>query len=183
MIKIIFAFLAGAVIGSGVGYAVCRHICEKEIQSVKEVYHTKNTEQLTETEKPVREEPVKTKPATKLNKTEVDRINKILDDLDYASENTAEQEDIVRPYQINPDEFGEDETYGQAMLDYYADGTVVDDEGCILTNSSIRNLIGNNVGDMFNQTDEDVIYIRNPAVMVDYMINRNDEPYYKDGKA
>ncbi len=181
MIKIIFAFLAGAIVGSVSGYAVCRRICEKEIESVKEMYHAKSVQQPAEKNPYAGKREEAIKPQTELKKSEVERINKILDDMDY-SESSKGDDEIMKPFQINPDEFGEDDAYGQAMLEYYSDGTIVDDEDCVLTRTSIRNLLGPDIHAMFNDTDEDVIYVRNPAVMVDYMITRNDETYYKDGQ-
>lgn len=178
MIKLIFAFIAGALVGSASGYAVCRRLCEKEIQSVKEMYGARSVQPLMDEPKQETVRRTETNPKA-LKKAEVERINKILDDMDY-NKNVEQEDDTVKPFQINPDEFGEDEAYGQAMLDYYLDGTIVDDEDCVLTNISIKNLVGTGVGDMFDQTDEDVIYIRNPTVMIDYMITRVDEPYYKD---
>ena len=79
------------------------------------------------------------------------------------------------PYVIPPDQFGEFDDYDTISLMYYADGTLCDDNDEILEDPD--NVVGPGATDHFGEYDDDVVYVRNDRLKVDYEILRSLKTY------
>ena len=72
------------------------------------------------------------------------------------------------PYTITPDEFGENESYQQINLTYYADGKLADEDDRII--EDIDGEIGFDNLDKFGEYEDDALFIRNDFYRCDYEI-------------
>ena len=61
--------------------------------------------------------------------------------------------------------FGEIESYDQVCLDYYSDGTITDELGDILTDEEIEERLTQDVVELFNECDDDSIFVRNDILI------------------
>lgn len=82
--------------------------------------------------------------------------------------------DRIEPYIINPDEFGDNDDYSTKTWMYYADFTVTDEEGEIV--SDAQNHIGDALTDLI-QSGDNSIYVRNDNNKCDYEIIKSDMRY------
>lgn len=82
--------------------------------------------------------------------------------------------DHIEPYIINPDEFGDNDEYSTKTWMYYADFTVTDEEGEIV--SDAQNHIGDALTDLI-QSGDNSIYVRNDNNKCDYEIIKSDMRY------
>lgn len=82
--------------------------------------------------------------------------------------------DRIEPYVINPDEFGDNDDYSTKTWMYYADFTVTDEEGEIV--SDAQNHIGDALTDLI-QSGDNSIYVRNDNNKCDYEIIKSDMRY------
>lgn len=82
--------------------------------------------------------------------------------------------DRIEPYVINPDEFGDNDNYSTKTWMYYADFTVTDEEGEIV--SDAQNHIGDALTDLI-QSGDNSIYVRNDNNKCDYEIIKSDMRY------
>lgn len=80
-----------------------------------------------------------------------------------------------KPYVVSPDEFGEADGYDIITLNYYADGVVADD-----WNDPIEDIgatIGEDFASHYGEYEEDVVYVRNDRLKVEYEILRSNLRY------
>lgn len=177
--KAIFAFFAGAAIGSAVTWKLVKtkyeHKADEEIASVREYYAEREKPDQAPEEQ--REEPAAT-PTIKrtTEKPDLFEYARQIKESGYVTSDTHEtekgEEGNVRsdvPYAITQDEYGEIDDYDNASLTLYEDGTLVDEWGDVVHN--VDELIG---PDALTSSDEDPedVYIRNDLTKTDYEIIR-----------
>lgn len=168
--------------GAGIGVAATQQyfkkkyeqIAQEEIRSIKEKYSKKDS---------------------KLNNDESIDENPTPDDFDeetheeyesiisengytnYSRIHEAKEKDYItsEPYVISPDEFGEDETYTQISLTYYADGVLADDKNDPIEN--IDDIVGMDSLTHFGEYEDDSVFVRNERLKCDYEILLDEQSY------
>ena len=160
-------FTLGAAAGSLLTWKIVeekyKKIADEEIQSVKDMY--KN-----------RENQIKELKETK------DEYETLVENLSYSnSENDEEYtvkvelgEEVIEPFVIDPNEFGEMPGYDTESWSYLPDGVVTDEEGGIVTD--YESIIGD-VAIHFGEYDDDSVYVRNDNNKCDYEILRYYKPF------
>lgn len=96
---------------------------------------------------------------------------------DYTSVSNTEKkgEDSVRPYIIEPEEYGMMEGYELCSLTYYADGVLADDVDDPI--EDVDEVVGNDSLTHFGDYEPDAVYVRNDKRQTDYEILRVNENY------
>lgn len=192
-------FTAGVVIGSLVTWKVIKtkyeDIAQKEIDSVKEEY----TRLMVSMKKKLNDSVT-----YKDDNNEDDRSEKDTDNIDdsimtnyneivksYRSsddeENTQNEKEgeekeedndgvsyMEAPYVISPDDFGSVPGYNVEPLDYFADGILADGWGVEL---DIAETIGEDAINHFGDYDDDVVYVRNEQIKLEYEVTRDPRTY------
>lgn len=133
---------------------------EKEEEPKKDIFENHSTEELAQTD--IREY------AARLAENGY---------TDYANLSTNEKkgEDIVRPYIIEPEQYGEIEDYDLASLTYYADGVLADDVDDRI--EDVDNVVGTESLTHFGDYEPDAVFVRNDERKTDYEILRVNENY------
>ena len=92
-------------------------------------------------------------------------------------EERTDMEDMVAPYTITPDEFG-DTGYEKTCLTMYANGFIEDDYGDLMDEDDVERLLGGEDNlKMMGEFEPDLLYIRNENYRVDYEIARDLNDY------
>ena len=173
MVVGVFAFVAGAAVGSLITWKVTKtkyeRIAQEEIDSVKEVFTVRKSDESSE-EKDAEPEP-KTKTQKYVNKL------KELEYGDVEEINEEGDEFPVRPYVISPDEFGERIGYETVSLTYYEDGILTDEADEIIRN--VDDVVGEDSLTHFGEYEDDSVFVRNEDLKLDFEILR-DVRNYKD---
>lgn len=183
--KAIFAFIAGAAIGSVATWQIVKkkyeQMAQEEIQEVRDFYsskrpHYEGPESSDEAKKEVAPHIVEEKPDI------MEYAARLKDEgyTDYSTtkpmpERTAVANVTDGPVTIPPEEFGEIEGYGKVSLMYYADGVLADDIDRVVDN--IGETVGEDFADHFGEYEDDSVYIRNDARKCDYEILRSLKTY------
>lgn len=177
-------FAVGAGIGSAVTWKVLKtkyeQIIQEEIDSVKAVYGKLHTttpveEELAEPEKPVEKTGVAGLKAYDDLISKVGYVN-YSDHKQKAEEGGLESVEIDKPYQISPDEFGNENEYDCKYLTYYEDGVLVYDE----TDDEVDDvgqIVGFDFFKYFGTYEDDIVWIRNDALECDYEITADHRNY------
>lgn len=195
----VLMFALGAAAGSLITWKLLekkyKDLADEEIESVVERF--KNREKarriLNDFEHVVAYNDAPNEDLTKPNKEETKDYHKMVQDLEYDySYDYSDDPDItitkmddgsiwmgptpdhIEPYIINPDEFGDNDEYSTKTWMYYADFTVTDEEGEIV--SDAQNHIGDALTDLI-QSGDNSIYVRNDNNKCDYEIIRSDMRY------
>lgn len=182
----IFAFAAGAAIGSIVAWKVLDAKYEKrvqeEIKSVKEAFSKKTVTSVEETvEEDVEEEQEDT--INKYEKPDIFEYASKIEEQGYTNYSTNKTEkppvepvatDYNKPFIIPPEEFGEYEDYLVESLTYFSDGILAYDSGEII--EDIDDFVGL---DSLKELDEynDAVYVRNDNAFTDYEILLSERKY------
>ena len=113
------------------------------------------------------------------NKVFFDRYTEILKGYTSSQEeclnDNANESTNDKPYVVSPDEFGDADDYDIITLNYYADGVVADD-----WNDPIEDIgatIGEDFASHYGEYEEDVVYVRNDRLKVEYEILRSNLRY------
>lgn len=176
-IKLIFAFIAGAAVGSAVTWKLVKtkyeRIANEEIASVKEVFsrRTKDAEVLAEETKPT---DVEEKPTIQEIKEYVD----VIKDAGYNNDTQKGGEVSMSggdPYTIMPEEVGTMDGYDLIDLTYYADGVLEDENYEIVVD--VAETVGVESLNSFGEYDDDVVFVRNDKRKTDYEIVRDPRNY------
>lgn len=194
----VIIFAAGAVIGSLVAWKLTKTRYEKimieEEQSLREYYNKKvkviedtatdlhdsyqrrEDELRKKLEEETEKEPEIVQDMDELHDKEFDRYAEILKDHKYSQEEPCfDAGTNGKPYVVSPDEFGEADGYDIITLNYYADGVVADD-----WNDPIEDIgatIGEDFASHYGEYEEDVVYVRNDRLKVEYEILRSNLRY------
>jgi hypothetical protein len=95
-----------------------------------------------------------------------------------------EVDDVIKPYVISPDEFGEIDGYAEITLTYYADGYLTDDQDELV--EDVDGTVGYKSLEHFGDYEDDAVHVRNDNLKADYEILldvrdyadiRNSRPY------
>lgn len=155
-------------------------IAEEEIESVRELYRSKNDEEIddqpqeTDKEESVVEENLSVREyATMLNQQGYTNYANI--ENDDSIEKNAEGVDVKKPYVIQPEQFGELDDYEIISLTYYADKFLTDDADELI--EDVEALIGRDSLSTFGQFEEDAVYVRNDRLKCDYEILADTRNY------
>lgn len=180
-IKLAFAFIAGAAIGSAVTWKIVKtkyeRIANEEIASVKEVFsrRAKDTE-VVEHNETTDEVSTKTedKPTIQEIKEYVDIVKNTgyNNDAQKGGETTTSDGD---PYTIMPEEVGVMDGYDLIDLTYYADGVLEDENYEVVVD--VAETVGVESLDSFGEYDDDVVFVRNDKRKTDYEIVRDPRNY------
>lgn len=172
----LFIFVAGAITGSLVTYAIYKQQVVEKINADLECYHNtiindyKPTDDVSKQNNESTELIVKSDEKNNSVDTFKTAYNKICNDNSYVKKG----EDMKRePYAIEPDEYGDYIDYDQIELTYFADGILVDD----MTDEilDIKSTVGEFFYDHFGENDDpDTIYIRNDELRKEYEIAKDD---------
>ena len=162
-----FMFVTGAVIGSVVTWKLVKtkyeQIAQEEIESVREVYGMSSKK-----EEIVEEE---------TEEDTVEDYKSIVDELGYTENIEKEEDDVMEPYVIAPEEYDEN-GYDTVSLYYYEDGVLEN----AITREVVENasvLVGDDFADHFGEYEEDSVFIRNDRLKTDFEILR-DGGYYSE---
>lgn len=191
MLKKVFIFALGATAGSLVTWKLIdekyKKLAEEEIQSVVEYYE--NKEKCEEhIEKVVVKESDKNPWGMNYAKPneEKEEYNKQVEDLGYTTEIfqtpdgievVPSTNDVVRPYVIAPEEFGE---FGSTRcLTYYSDFVLVDEDNDIVIDPEA--LIGDALAH-FGEYEDDCVHVRNESLEIDFEILKSEDSFTEINK-
>ena len=192
----VLMFALGAAVGSLITWKLLekkyKDLADEEIESVVERFKNREKEErhiLNDFEHVVAYNDAPNEDLTKPNKEEKKDYHKMVQDLEYDYSDDPDititkmddgsiwmgpTPDRIEPYIINPDEFGDNDEYSTKTWMYYADFTVTDEEGEIV--SDAQNHIGDALTDLI-QSGDNSIYVRNDNNKCDYEIIRSDMRY------
>ena len=177
----IVAFIFGAAAGSVITWFVTKKhyekIAQEEIDSVKEVFSKRHDKIESE---PESEQPEESDADISEDEPEEDWDQETeLEYLQIASQYdddlTIEERSKAKPVIISPDEFGEDHSYDQIELVYYADGILADERDII---SNIADIVGEDFESHFGEYEDDSVYIRNDRLRSEYAIIKDERSFY-----
>ncbi len=193
-------FAAGAAVGSAVTWFALKkyyaRLAQEEIDDVIKTFSDGSAEQDSseETSSSDDEEELpqpRTECAGQINWDELEDLPEEEDDdeeegdtyatliNDYTTEKGGAKGMGTKPYVISPYDFGEIDDYSQIELTYYADGTLEDDEGHIITD--IDELIGPDALNTFGEYEDDSVFVRNEYLRTDFQILK-DYRRYEDAR-
>lgn len=183
---LVSTFIFGAAIGSFATYKALKdryeQITQEEINSIKEDYRKAKQELINKDINAQKEVAKKS-----LDKPDIKEYTKTIEKLKYSnyfksnnSNNLTEgpdPKDMSDPYVIDPEEYGEDETYDQITLTYYSDGVLADEN--VEEVENVDGIIGLDSLDSFGQYESDAVHVKNDRTRTYYEILR-DERNYQD---
>ena len=195
--KVIFAFVAGVVVGAAASCKYFKTKYEKRYQnerdSLVEYFGGNKPEDIVT----VKESPVEkpTKPdVTARDISDYEARIKTAGYTDYTAfshkEEAKEETTYKKPYVIPPEELGGsegDEDYNIYCFTYYADGVLADDADMRV--EDIENVVGLDFADHIGEYEDDAVHIRNERLRCDYEILRDlrkysdvleDKPYLRE---
>lgn len=183
----VFIFVLGAAAGSLLTWKIVeekyKRIADEEIQSVKDAYKNRD-----KTVKELTNE--KTKVANvsdwTMNEVKIEderEYANIVEGLSYSKQEEDDEryivkvdvgEEVIEPFVIEPEDFGEMPGYDTESWSYHIDGIVTDEEGEIVTD--YESVVGD-IEKHFGEHDDDSVYVRNDNNKCDYEILRYYKPY------
>ena len=200
--KVIFAFVAGAVVGA---VASCKYFqtkyekrYQRERDSLVEYFGGNKPEDIvtvkeSEEHRIAVEKPVKPQ-VTARDIADYEARIKNSGYVDYTEfsrkEKHKEEVTYKKPYVIPPEELGGtegDDDYNIYSFTYYADGVLADDADMRV--EDIENVVGLDFADHFDEYEDDAVHIRNERLRCDYEILRDlrkysdvleDKPYLRE---
>lgn len=169
----LFIFVAGAALGSFVTWKLLRdkyeQIAQDEIDSVKEVFAKKescdNEEPVLAEESEHNEKPSIIEYAAKLQENGYTNYS---DSENKAIVHKEENDSVLEPYVISPEEFGEIEEYDKVSLTYYADHVLADDNDDAI--EDVDDVVGTESLSHFGEYEDDSVFVRNDRLKCDYEI-------------
>lgn len=175
-------FIIGAASGATVAWYLLKDkyetLAQEEIDSVKEVFARREQEMKDETVKRNVAEGIKdsdrTKPdlkeyAEQLKKNGYTRYS----DLSAYDEGVSDKQ--TKPYVIPPEQFGDDESYDQISLTYYADGVLADENDEVI--DDVEETVGIESLNHFGEYEDDSVFVRNDTRKCDYEILLDQRTY------
>lgn len=177
MQKVIF-FALGVTAGSLITWKLVdekyKRLAAEEIDAVREYYKNKDKEK----KEALVEKYIET---NKVDNT-VTEYSKAVSDLGYSVnkhtnyiEPEKESEDeMVEPYIISPDEFGETQYFENKNWTYYADFVLVDEDDDIVVD--YENIIGDAL-EHFGEFEDDAVHVRNENLMCDIEILKDEKTF------
>ena len=177
--------ILGAAIGSGITYILMKKKCDAQISEayheMKEHLETKSSNSVKENNEKRDNEIKKEEDVVVLNA--VDTTNKKSEPTDYTSYSKKDRKEERTTSLITSERFSNEEPeYEKITLSYFdVDGILADDYGDTV---DIESSIGKKGPEYFELLHEDVIYIRNDSLKIDYEIALEHGAYsdvFEDG--
>lgn len=180
-------FVLGAISGGAVTYFITKKKFEEraqaEIESVKEYFTVPKVELKKDD---IAKEPIEEKKdviaeqATK--KPSLTEYAKKLKDggyINYSDRNVNPEKDekiesSMKPEVIDPNEYGDDETYDQVSLTLYSDGVLADEDDTIL---NINEVVGEGNLDRMGEYEDDALHVKNNVRKVYYEVLADERSY------
>ena len=85
--------------------------------------------------------------------------------------------EVIVPYVITPEQFGEYNEYGTKTLTYYADNVLTDEIDNPITSDEMITMIGPDALDHFGEYEDDSVYIRDEINEMDYEILKSEKKF------
>lgn len=188
--KNLLCFVAGAAVGSVVTWKLIekkyKDLADEEIESVIETFKNRKPritkDEVKETvEKVINkwkdpketvEDIVTAERYSIKNEEEIDE-----DDESNYTIDVDNDDEVVTPYVITPEEFGEYNEYGTKTLTYYADNVLTDEIDNPITSEEMITMIGPDALDHFGEYEEDSVYIRDEMNEMDYEILKSEKKF------
>ena len=188
--KNLLYFVAGAAIGSVVTWKLIekkyKDLADEEIESVIETFKNRKPritkDEVKETvEKVINkwkepketvEDIVTTERYSIENEEEIDE-----DDESNYTVNVDNDDEVITPYVITPEEFGEYNEYGTKTLTYYADNVLTDEIDNPITSDEMITMIGPDALDHFREYEDDSVYVRDEMNEMDYEILKSEKKF------
>ena len=188
--KNLLCFVAGAAIGSVVTWKLIekkyKDLADEEIESVIETFkHRKqritkdNVKETVEKvinkykePKEIVEDIVTAERYSIENEEEIDE-----DDESNYTVDIDNDIEVITPYVITPEQFGEYNEYGTKTLTYYADNVLTDEIDNPITSEEMVTMIGPDALDHFGEYEDDSVYIRDEINEMDYEILKSEKKF------
>ena len=188
--KNLLCFVAGAAIGSVVTWKLIekkyKDLADEEIESVIETFKNRkpritkdNVKETVEKvinkykePKEIVEDIVTSERYSIENEEEIDE-----DDESNYTVNIDNDIEVVTPYVITPEQFGEYNEYGTKTLTYYADNVLTDEIDNPITSEEMVTMIGPDALDHFGEYEDDSVYIRDEMNEMDYEILKSEKKF------
>ena len=188
--KNLLYFVAGAAIGSVVTWKLIekkyKDLADEEIESVIETFKNRkpritkdNVKETVEKvinkykePKEIVEDIVTSERYSIENEEEIDE-----DDESNYTVNIDNDIEVVTPYVITPEQFGEYNEYGTKTLTYYADNVLTDEIDNPITSEEMETMIGPDALDHFGEYEDDSVYIRDEMNEMDYEILKSEKNF------
>ena len=188
--KNLLCFVAGAAIGSVVTWKLIekkyKDLADEEIESVIETFKNRkpritkdNVKETVEKvinkckePKEIVEDIVTAERYSIENEEEIDE-----DDESNYTVNVDNDDEVVTPYVITPEEFGKYNEYGTKTLTYYADNVLTDEIDNPITSEEMITMIGPDALDHFGEYEDDSVYIRDEMNEMDYEILKSEKTF------
>ena len=188
--KNLLCFVSGAAIGSVVTWKLIekkyKDLADEEIESVIETFKNRKP-RITKDDvkekvekvinkykepKEIVEDIVTTERYSIENEEEIDE-----DDESNYTVNVNNDVEVVTPYVITPEQFGEYNEYGTKTLTYYADNVLTDEIDNPITSEEMVIMIGPDALDHFGEYEDDSVYIRDEMNEMDYEILKSEKKF------
>lgn len=188
--KNLLCFVAGAAIGSVVTWKLIekkyKDLADEEIESVIETFKNRkpritkdNVKETVEKvinkykePKEIVEDIVTSERYSIENEEEIDE-----DDESNYTINVDNDVEVITPYVITPEQFGEYNEYGTKTLTYYADNVLTDEIDNPITSDEMVIMIGPDALDHFGEYEDDSVYIRDETNEMDYEILKSEKMF------
>ena len=188
--KNLLFFVAGAAIGSVVTWKLIekkyKDLADEEIESVKETFKNRKSR--------ITKDEVKETVEKVINKWKEPKetVEDIVTYEGYYTEDEEETEEddesnytvdvdpgveVIVPYVITPEQFGEYDEYGTKTLTYYADNVLTDEIDNPITSDEMITMIGPDALDHFGEYEDDSVYIRDETNEMDYEILKSEKMF------
>ena len=188
--KNLLCFVTGAAIGSVVTWKLIekkyKDLADEEIESVIETFKNRKPR--------ITKDNVKETVEKVINKYKEPKetVEDIVTAEGYSIENKEETEEddesnytvdvdpgveVIVPYVITPEQFGEYSEYGTKTLTYYADNVLTDEIDNPITSEEMETMIGPDALDHFGEYEDDSVYIRDEMNEMDYEILKSEKMF------
>lgn len=188
--KNLLCFVTGAVIGSVVTWKLIekkyKDLADEEIESVIETFKNRKPR--------ITKDEVKETVEKVINKWKdpKETVEDIVTAERYSIENEEEIDEddesnytidvdpgveVITPYVITPEQFGEYNEYGTKTLTYYADNVLTDEIDNPITSDEMVTMIGPDALDHFGEYEDDSVYIRDETNEMDYEILKSEKMF------
>lgn len=188
--KNLLFFVAGAAVGSVITWKLIekkyKDLADEEIESVIETFKNRkpritkdNVKETVEKvinkykePKEIVEDIVTAERYSIENEEEIDE-----DDESNYTVNIDNDDAVITPYVIEPEQFGEYNEYGTKTLTYYADNVLTDEIDNPITSDEMVTMIGPDALDHFGEYEDDSVYIRDEMNEMDYEILKSEKKF------
>lgn len=188
--KNLLCFVTGAAIGSLVTWKLIekkyKDLADEEIESVIETFKNRKPR--------ITKDNVKETVEKVINKYKEPKetVEDIITAEGYSIENEEEIDEddesnytvdvdpgveVIVPYVITPEQFGEYNEYGTKTLTYYADNVLTDEIDNPITSEEMETMIGPDALDHFGEYEDDSVYIRDEMNEMDYEILKSEKMF------